>query len=111
RCQGKSARRRRAWSTPSGRKCAAPACPAMSNARWRGSATGCRRWRARRYLRRHCLELFVVNLVLDRLEGRKRFGRKRDRLAAAVGRGRRRACGWLARERVERGADAAAELN
>src|SRR5947209_12665760 len=28
-----------------GPKCAAPACPAMSNARWRESGTDCRYWR------------------------------------------------------------------
>src|SRR5947207_1621514 len=104
-----------------GPKCAAPACPAMSNARWRESGTDCRYWRdasreavarmkrsairelqpvARESrvtlrftratmaaLRRHRFfgQVFVVDLVLDRLEGRERLGRERDRLAAAVG--------------------------
>ena len=37
-------------------------------------------------LRRHRFgKIIIVDLVLDRLEGRERLGRKRDRLAAAVG--------------------------
>ena len=36
RCRARSAKRRRARSTRCGPRCAAPACPAMPNARWRG---------------------------------------------------------------------------
>src|SRR5687767_6627016 len=56
-------------------------------------------------------KIFVVDLILDRLEGRERLGRKRDRLAAAVGCRRGGTPGRLARQRIERGTDPAAQLD
>ena len=44
RCQAGSGLGPRASFTPFAPKCAGPACPAMSNAAWRGGGMGCRRW-------------------------------------------------------------------
>src|SRR6266566_7559914 len=132
RCQARSAWRRRARFMPYGPKSAGPACPATSNAQWRGGGTDYRCWpdfacvpantgihtpcsiavmiaadifcdnpgrwlppafagddaqRVARWLRRRGLRhILVVEFVLDRREGAERFGRERDRLAAAIGR-------------------------
>jgi len=62
--------------------------------------------------RRHRFgKIIIVDLVLDRLEARERFGRKRDRLAAAVGCRRGGTPGGFARQRIERGTDPAAQLD
>jgi hypothetical protein len=45
RCQARSAWRPPAQSMPCGPKFAGPACPAMSNVRWRDGGMGCRRSR------------------------------------------------------------------
>src|ERR1700716_1664554 len=55
-------------------------------------------------------ELFV-NLILDWRERAQRLGRERDRLTVTVGRSWRSACCGFARQRVKRGADAAAEVD
>ena len=53
-------------------------------------------------LRRHRFgKIFIIDLVLDRLEGREGLGRKRDRLAAAVGYRRGGTPGRFARQRIE----------
>src|ERR1700688_1501172 len=119
----RSAWRRRAAFMRYVPKCAAPACPAMPNARWRGEGTGCRCWssslrtqgpiprdlsvrhcdrrfleqitfggygslrsQGRHRLRRDSLAQILIEVVVDRREGRERLGRKRDRLAVTVGR-------------------------
>src|ERR1700744_6118682 len=101
RCRARSALEHLVRFMRYGLKSAEPACPAILNARWRENGTACRCWvsrlaeRSRSWarhspgrqerLRRHRFGEIFIRLVLERRERAERLGRKRDRLAVAVG--------------------------